>query len=193
MSLTFANIIAWLFVFSILVLTIYTMIVVKKEVSDFLKESKKIIFNQFHIFTPKWWTIKSEDEQKIIFQRLDTHYDWNLEISLIELIDAPENWIENHFEQENIVFDSDKRVTTKDLNSIKNKNLNLEFFIRIDGTATKNQEERLYCDIVLLKDKRTKQYLLLKNISSVLNGIIEGPFFEEMLKHLSFIGTNIKK
>ena len=51
--------------------------------------------------------------------------------------------------------------------------------LRVEGKATEKVINRLYLDIYLFQYKEDAYFFISR--SSVLNGIVEGPFFEEMI------------
>ena len=57
--------------------------------------------------------------------------------------------------------------------------------IRVEGKASQRIEERLYLDMCLMRDSNKQGYFLFESRSSVLNGLVEGPFFEEVLAELT--------
>ena len=59
-------------------------------------------------------------------------------------------------------------------------------FVRVEGTCTEKKIYRFYYDIMIgvLENDQT---LWCQSKSSVLNGCVEGPFFEEALKNLKVL------
>ena len=53
--------------------------------------------------------------------------------------------------------------------------------------ATEDIENRIYLDIMIYKDIMQEDFLLCISRSSILNGMVEGPYFEEVLKTMEII------
>ena len=83
----------------------------------------------------------------------------------------------------NIVFDSDTSVIKNPSDFIGHqifKDIEADM-IRVEGTATQELQHRIYYDAFLIRDKVPKGFLFCESRSSILNGMLEGPFFEEVL------------
>jgi hypothetical protein len=182
----------WLAFFLLMALGLYTMRVIKNEKKSYLENAKSISFKKFKLLVPNWWgEVPSSDSNEIIFKRLDTRYDWearfiwNEEKTNLDIIELFKEKI--HARQ--ILFDEDSSVVhnpsdfqTKDLIASN------EFeMVRIEGTATAEKSERLYYDAFLIRELSTGHYLYAESKSSVLNGLVEGPYFEEVMLRLSKI------
>ena len=59
--------------------------------------------------------------------------------------------------------------------------------VRLEGTATQEQTERLYYDAFLVREIKSGHYLYAESKSSILNGLVEGPYFEEVMLRLDTI------
>ena len=82
-----------------------------------------------------------------------------------------------------IVFDSD----TSDVKNPSDFKAHQIFkdeepdMIRVEGTATQDMQDRIYYDAFLIRDIKQKGFLFCESRSSILNGMLEGPYFEEVL------------
>ncbi len=173
---------------------IYTMIVVREEKSSYLDSAKKFRFHKFEFLIPSWWSINQEisTEQNVIFHRADTHYEWFAQFKWIEHYDKNEE-IADQFtkiiSELHIELDPDTSYSQNPgvLSShplIQNKEIEV---MRIEGTGTLEQIERIYFDGFLMRNLKDKDCLFLQSRSSVLNGMLEGPYFEEALKRIQKI------
>ena len=54
--------------------------------------------------------------------------------------------------------------------------------IEVGGTATENTIDRIYYDIAMIRSDN--EILICESKSSILNGAVEGPYFEEVLKRI---------
>lgn len=185
-------IIEWSILILILGFGVYTMYVIKNEKKNFLKDGKTILFNNFKLYVPKWWgEVATNSPLELCFKRLDTRYEWEAhfiwnetpsEKDLIELF-------KDHITDRKILFDTDSTIIYNPTD-FKNGPLiqsgNFEM-VRIEGTATYDRHERLYYDAFLIRNKSSNQFLYAESKSSVLNGLVEGPYFEEVMTRLESV------
>lgn len=180
----------WLAFFLLMALGVYTMRVIKNEKKNYLENAQEIVFKNFKLITPRWWSlVDSGSENEILFKRLDTRYDWearfiwneqNSDKNIIELF--KEKIHERHilFDEENSVIHNPSDFREKDL--IKSGRYEM---VRLEGTATADRAERLYYDAFLIRDTNNGKYMYAESKSSILNGLVEGPYFEEVMLRLA--------
>lgn len=181
----------WLFFFALMGFGVYCMRVIKNEKLNYLENAQIILFKNFKLLTPKWWSlIPSQSENEITFKRLDTRYDWEArftwqeeksELDLIELFKEKIQARKIIFDEENSVIHNPSDFLEKDL--IKSGRFEM---VRLEGTATADSMDRLYYDAFLVREIETGHYLYAESNSSILNGMVEGPYFEEVMLRLSF-------
>ena len=183
-------VVEWMAFILLIGLGIYTMRIIKNEKKIYLENATEINFFQFKLLTPSWWSmIETESKNVICFKRLDTRYDWEArfhwitevkEVNIIELF--KEKIVERQilFDEENSVIHNPSDFREKDL--IKS---GLFEMVRLEGTATLDRSERLYYDAFIMREKGTGHYLYAESKSSILNGLVEGPYFEEVMLRLS--------
>ena len=82
-----------------------------------------------------------------------------------------------------VVFETDSRVVFRDSEIQEH----FQEMIRVEGKASENVVERIYYDIYMMRAQNDQGYFIFESKSSVLNGLVEGPYFEESLAELSFI------
>ncbi len=177
---------SWLFLILILVALLYTLIVIKEEKSTFLENAKELLFHEFELHYPSWWGVTLEEPHHVRWERTDTRYEWaadlyyedhlNKEISL-------EEDFKNRIEAMEIVFDleaSDMK-TPEDFKNLPEFEKGEWEVVRIEGTATQSGIERRYLDAFLVRNHLENSCLFATSLSSVLNGLVEGPYFEEMM------------
>lgn len=179
----------WLTFFCLMGLGVYTMRVIKNEKRNYLENAREVRFKKFILLTPKWWGEGPTDsENEISFQRLDTRYDWEARFTwnespsskdIIELF--KEKIVDRKilFDEENSVIHNPSDFTHKDLIAS-----GLFEMVRLEGTATVDRYSRLYYDAFLIRELSTGHYLYAESKSSVLNGLVEGPYFEEVMLRL---------
>ncbi len=180
----------WLAFFLLMGFGVYTMRVIKNEKRNYLANAQEIIFKNFKLQTPKWWSLlPNENENEIVFKRLDTRYDWEARFiwnenpsdqDIIELFKEKINDRKILFDEENSVIHNPSDFREKDLIASGKYEM-----VRLEGTATADRMERLYYDAFLIRHLETGHYLYAESRSSILNGLVEGPYFEEVMIRLS--------
>jgi hypothetical protein len=176
----------WTAVALLLGLGLYTVRVIKNEKNNYIKEAREIRFHIFKFFVPKWWgDVETNDANEICFKRLDTRYEWearfhwNLPSTENDLIKL----FQSKIHERKILYDEDASVIYNPTEFLKG-----EFeIVRLEGTATRDREERLYYDAFLIREKKSGNYLYAESKSSVLNGLVEGPYFEEVMKRMELV------
>jgi hypothetical protein len=180
---------SWLALILFLLFLLYTLIVVVEEKDSFIENALEYSFKQFHFKIPSWWGLIEESEHRVRWQRTDTRYDWEAKLELQNNLDRSisiEEDFKNRIEAMEMVFDLDSSDILmpsdfKDRQEVQDGSLEL---VRIEGTATQKGTERCYLDAFLVRDHKRGQTLFATSLSSVLNGLVEGPYFEEMMLNL---------
>jgi hypothetical protein len=177
---------SWLVVSLIIFGLIYTAFKINGEKKQFLQDGKWMTWQYFEFFIPAWWTQDITFQEGLRFMRADTHYDWYFEISKDESSSATQAK-DKYLLNEKIQLDPDAVYTTEKTYLLKNEPLlaKVEDFFRVESTATENETDRIYLDGVWIKLKDDYTLQLISK-SSVLNGGIEGPYFEEVVKEIKF-------
>lgn len=182
-----SNYFDWFILLGILIFLVYTMIVIKKERGIFLKFPRLVDFNNYKLTVPRWWSPNTEKNGHVSFRRTDTRYDWKATFSTypIEKSIDFKSFLIGYIEKKKIILDPETSTIEIEMNHTFGKYLpeNTEM-IRIEGTGTQDGTERVYYDICAFKSYKHSEYLICESESSVLNGGIEGPYFEEALKQI---------
>ncbi|MBL7666293.1 MAG: hypothetical protein JNM93_14255 [Bacteriovoracaceae bacterium] len=175
----------WSFLVGIILLLIYTALIIAREKTTYLEEAKIMRFHDLEFPIPRWWTQTEQQNSFWKFERTDTRYDWYANFQKLESHKAAAEILIHYLQQKNIKMDPspESMVEENTAHLFKDKMLveNFSDFIRMEGTATQDEEERIYLDVVILKKENANTYYLLESRSSVLNGGVEGPYFEEAL------------
>lgn len=182
---------SWLLLGAFLIFLLYTLIVVAEEKSSFLESAKKLRWNQFEFQIPSWWGVIQETENLLVWQRTDTRYDWKATIERQTQLDKSisiEEDFKNRVEKLEMVFDLDSSDILmpgdfKNRPEVRDGKIEI---VRIEGTATQHGTERCYLDAFLLRDHLRNETVFATSLSSVLNGVVEGPYFEEMMLNLKW-------
>ncbi len=178
---------SWALLIAFLLFLAYTLIVVKEEKASFRDSAKEFVFHQYSFQVPSWWGLIEEKENLIRWQRTDTRYDWEAKLEREESLNTKisiEEDFKNRIEGLELIFDLDSSDILmpgdfKDRKEVKEGDLEI---VRIEGTATQKGTERCYFDAFLFRDLKRGETLFASSHSSVLNGLVEGPYFEEMIK-----------
>lgn len=181
----------WILLTALIMGAFYTMKIVGQEKSTFKDESYEVQFSHLSLMIPNWWSPVNQTESMIRFERTDTRYDWYAIFSyfpdhqgkeLPDLLTEKLDLEKIEFDMD-VVFETDSRVLFRD-SKIQNY---FQEVIRVEGKGSQNVVDRLYYDIYLMRSQDDKGYFIFESRSSVLNGLVEGPYFEESLSELSFI------
>lgn len=181
----------WIILIALIVGAMYTLKIIGQEKSTFKDDSYKVQFGDLEMMIPNWWTLTEQTPTQIKFERTDTRYDWFASFcyfpdhegkDMPKLLEEKLNLEKIEFDMD-VVFETDSRVLFRD------DEIQKEFqeVIRVEGKASQDVIERIYYDIYLMRRLDDKGYFLFESRSSVLNGLVEGPYFEESLSELSFI------
>ncbi len=182
------NILGWLTVLAFIGGGFYTMKVIGQEKTSFKDDSYEVTFGALKLMIPNWWSITEQTDHGLRFERTDTRYDWYATFTyfpshdgkdLPKLLEEKLNAEEIEFD-EDVVFETDSRVLFRD-SSVQ------EYFqevIRVEGKASQKIIDRIYYDLYLARPLEEAGYFIFESRSSVLNGLVEGPYFEESLSEL---------
>lgn len=179
----------WVLLLAVLGGVFYTMKVVGQEKSTFREESYLVTFGNLSLMIPAWWTITEQTPNSLKFERTDTHYNWyarfqyfpdHEEKSMPQLLEEKLNFEVIEFDMD-VVFETDSRVLFRD----EKVQEQFQEIIRVEGKGSQNAMDRIYYDIYITRRLDDPGYFIFESRSSVLNGSLEGPYFEESLSELS--------
>lgn len=176
----------WLILLFLLGFAVYTLWIIRQESTTFLEDSYEVAFQHLSLPIPNWWSITRQENQLIEFQRTDTRYDW---YARFEFFPAPPETVltdvlAQKIESEELDYDKDDVSIETDSRVLFRDPATQAYFsevIRVEGKASQRIEERTYFDLFLFRNKKENGYYICESRSSVLNGLVEGPFFEECL------------
>jgi hypothetical protein len=191
MDVFFNHFFDWVILIALILGAIYTMRIIGQEKTTFREEAFEVQFGKLALTIPKWWTITHQTPGQLKFERTDTRYDWYALFTYIpdhENKDLPK-LLEEKLDIEKIEFDQDVTFETDSRVLFRDDEIQ-EYFqevIRVEGTGTQNIVDRIYYDIFIMRSQNDQGYFIFESWSSVLNGALEGPYFEESLSELSFV------
>jgi hypothetical protein len=181
----------WLFLIMLIGGALYTLRIIGQEKSSFKQECYEVHFADLTLMIPNWWSLTEQTPNRFKFERTDTRYDWYAYYTYFPNHEDKEltKILEEKLNQEGIEFDSDVVFETDSRVLFRDDRIQEQFqeVIRVEGKASQNVVDRIYYDIYLMRRLEDKGYFLFESRSSVLNGLVEGPYFEESLSELSFI------
>lgn len=180
----------WIILGAGLLVLVYMMIVIKEEKSSYKDSFITYSLGPMHFPAPSWWTLTQQNAELLQFERTDTRYDWKARIHWLD----GDLWHLNL--EELMVAEIKKRALEFDeVNSVVHRPSSFEQHplvvsgdwevCRIEGTASKAVIERVYYDAYLVRDLKLRRHLYCESQSSVLNGLVEGPYFEEMMENVT--------
>ncbi|MFL5784725.1 MAG: hypothetical protein ACJ76H_08965 [Bacteriovoracaceae bacterium] len=182
------HILGWLCVLAFLGAGFYTMKIIGEEKSTFKDDSYQVTFGDLVLMIPNWWTITSQTDHELRFERTDTRYDWYAVYQYVphhdgkdlpKLLEEKLDLEDIHFD-EDVVFETDSRVLFRDPKVQEH----FQEVIRVEGKASQKIVDRIYYDIYFTRAQNDSGYFMFESRSSVLNGLVEGPYFEESLSEL---------
>jgi hypothetical protein len=182
----------WSVVVGLLLALLYTMRVIRREKGVYLKTAVPVTIGPFVLLTPSWWQ-QQEDENKTgtSFHRGDTRYDWraHFDFQAGKQKQSLEEQMLKLIKSEELLFDQDSTIihTPSHFETHPLVQKGLAHVIRIEGTATQRQIERVYFDAYIVSLASGEGRLVAKSRSSILNGIVEGPYFEEVLNRFELL------
>lgn len=186
--MTLAQLFEWCVLLAFLLFVVKAAVAIKNEKNTYLSDGVLIDFQKFEILVPRWWTITYQSSDKMCFERTDTRYDWKATFERLRC--PPSKELVEHFcqimQEKHIEFDQDTSIihSPELLTNLKLLAANEIQAIRVEGTATENLSERLYYDALVLFDSKRNETYLFESRSSILNGLLEGPYFEEAIKNI---------
>jgi hypothetical protein len=186
----------WVLVLAGLGFAVYAMLAIKKESKEFKEETYQVQLGPVLIPIPEWWTLVQQTDHELVFERTDTRYDWQGRFRFV-----PENSprplteiLSEKVHQEEIDYDAHEvQVTTEPTYLFRQPSAqkNIHEAVRVEGTASQKIIERVYIDFYLFRSRHLSGYFICESKSSVLNGMLEGPFFEECLSDIEWKDHNI--
>ena len=189
MEINSNTILGWSILVSILIALYYTAVIIKNEKRVFIQNLKTYHIKQFTLKIPSWWGLEKDvvSPSKTSFVRKDTRYDWKATFEWTPLKDPDEDLSGKDLF---IQIIKNKKIFFDEVGSIIHKTPFPQFdkpFIqtaRVEGMATQFGTERIYYDGFILLDQKAGGFLYCESRSSVLNGMVEGPYFEEAIKSI---------
>lgn len=189
-----SHLIEWLFVAAAFIGLIYLMIVIKEEKAAYKDNAISMSLHQFTFEIPSWWTQTGEatNKDKFVFERTDTRYEWK------SIFLWNKNYDETKLIQEQMVeiikekkleLDRDATIILNPSDFEDHEEVKMEKaqIVRVEGTGTYDEVDRVYYDAYLIRDLKNKSWIYCESKSSILNGMLEGPYFEEAMNNFKIV------
>lgn len=176
----------WTALVIVLLFLIYAAYQINREYQSYEEDARKVHWNGWTLLVPNWWTLKVEQPFYLEFQRSDTFYEWMAVAQKVDLTGNLQDCAKEFFLRQEIQFDEDLQISQDPQVSLGNREqllLQIKDFVRVEGMATEKNLERIYLDSCWIHLMNGEVFHLY-SYSSVLNGCLEGPYFEEVLKRL---------
>ena len=157
-----------------LALLAYTAVVIIEEKRAYRENSCNISIGPFSLPIPSWWKSRGEGEY--------THSHWRglfRFIPFLPPLNGRELWA--LVQDKKIVFDEEKEKILS-LSSHPQKRMEI---VRLEGLATEDECQRVYLQVFLARCQKTGQTLYGEGKSPPLEGLVEGPYFEECILGLT--------
>lgn len=169
----------------------YTICAIKDEKIVF-DSHPLILFKRFKILIPLvWGEEQTNGDNKLSFisdksgNTWEASYIWSFVSEEIELADL----LLKKISKRNIVFDESQNIIINPSEFINSQLLlnNRYEIARLEGTSTFSQDDRHYCDVVLIREKKSGACLYAENKGPILNGFLEALSFEESLVNMELL------
>lgn len=189
--MTLKLILEWGTLFFLFGVGCYTIWVIKDE--KILFESNPVIlFKKFKILIPlEWGKVQKNSDNELSFRSDDSGNDW--EARYIWTPETEEMQLSDLFQKKiserNIVFDQGQNIVYNptEFNHSQFLLSNRFEIARLDGTSTVDRYDRHYCDVVLIREKKSGACLYAENKGPILNGFLEALSFEESLVNIELL------
>ncbi len=183
------QIIQWIFVLILILFLLYISYKIKNEFKNYSQNKKLFKLRKFNFFVPSWWEpVRNNNEIK--FTSKSSQEVWYSSVEVIKSGDddlPPETILDKKIEKMKITFDHGHITYKNELpgnTTYQEENNNLNFTFK-EGTGTENDSRRIYLQIaIILHKKEPNYYVITKSLSPVLDGGVEGPYFEELIKSI---------
>ncbi|MGB0454255.1 MAG: hypothetical protein ACPGJV_11140 [Bacteriovoracaceae bacterium] len=176
--------ISWLILLGLILILIAMTLIIKKEGQKIDYEHEVFEIGNFQIKVPLWWTQKEgPNKQSLSFYRSDTAYEWLATYYWYpkkDIENSSEEFFRNFILNEKLELDESEAI----IDELHSKSKEHYKVFRIEGTATQAKIKRCYVDCFIIEDEKNNEVLIGYSWSSILNGLVEGPYFERVLETL---------
>jgi len=181
----------WFILILILAGSVYAALAIKNEKRSYLQNIIEYDFKHFTFSLPHWWAVKNATKNSFAVARADTNYDWFATFEWTGQTLEPQLQIKNLLAEKKILIDLATEIEhtsaslSKSFLNLDTENEKPQFkFARVEGTGTQDDEHRIYFDLLVIQDLEKNGSLVCFSRSSILNGCVEGPYFEEVISRI---------
>ena len=183
----------WLILLAVLGFAIYALFIIKNEKQTFIDESSPLSLGEVSLDIPNWWTLTREEENSYYYERTDTRYEWFSKLDFVTAneFEKIEDIFDRYILKQSVQFDPDVTITTnpRHLFFAEGTADKIIECLRVEGMGTQHGNKRIYWDVYLFRLNDSSDYYIFESWSSVLNGMLEGPFFEESVSRMRITST----
>lgn len=177
----------WSALIGFILFLIYAARKILEEKTNFAQDSVERRWGKLTIKVARWWSETSPSSNDYwLFCRTDTHYDWEAKFWMPQISSCcAQTTCEAWLRQNGFILDTAETQISQrasDLFCLTKTYQACRDFYRVEGTATQHEQDRKYVDCVVFYLDEDPNVYMAVSLSSVLNGGVEGPFFEETLK-----------
>ena len=174
----------WILLIVALLGMAYAAFVIKREKDSAFVHGHDYEFHGVKFRVPTWWAEK-ESESGLSFHRADTYYDWRSNFTWHATPKDFNQFTIDWFAEKKIIIDEDGSMEENLQHVFKDSDFQKSIIRarRIEGMGTQDVEKRIYLDVVFIQMQ--KGLMVAQSHSSVLNGCLEGPYFEEVVYNFS--------
>ena len=164
-----------------LLLLAYTAVAIKEEKHSYRETAVPVHFHHFKFSVPSWWRLHKKEPNYYLFtsgKQSSPSSRWQASLHYGE---SPKSIIPLAFsilKERGIEFDKGNDV-------IQISTHHPVEIVRIEGAATVAGVQRRYIDLFVVRDLKSEGHLLALSESDILDGMVEGPYFEEVLLNFS--------
>lgn len=178
----------WLILLAVIGFAIYALFVIKNEGQNYIDESSPLSVGEVILNIPNWWTLTREQKDSYYYERTDTRYEWFSKIDFVraDQFEKIEDIFDRYILKQNVQFDPDVTLTTTPEHLFFSEGTASKIIecLRVEGMGTQNLSKRIYWDVYLFRLNDSSDYYIFESWSSVLNGMLEGPYFEESVSRM---------
>lgn len=182
---------SWLLLIGALLFSVYALFVIKNEVQTYKDDSAPIRIGRIEIDIANWWTLVKTLPQGFRYERTDGRYEWfgKFECFNPSRFIKIEDIFDSYIKEQDIALDPDSIVTTESSHIFKEipTRKAITECVRVEGKGSQHNNKRIYWDLYIFRIGTEKEYYQFESWSSVLNGMLEGPFFEEAVSLIRLI------
>ena len=184
---------SWLILCSLIIALLYTALVVKNERSRYLKQGQWTVFGDYQLLIPPWWTPTLHSPQALSYARTDYPSDWHAHFErkpCDPILTAPRYCSSRMHPPPSTIrppVSGNYRRMPALCSTPKIASHWPPPPCASSGPAGQFSTQRCHLDLLVIKHRHCPYYDLFYSWSSILYGLMEGPYFDEVLRGLRLL------